>query len=202
MPAQRSMLIPIRRTIPRWAFPTAAVPTVTQLSLSLTLLHPPDKNKHFRTEEIMRAFVTGSTGLLGNNLVRTLHQAGHEVWALARSKEKAQQTLGDMAARIIIGDLRNVAEFAPCLKGVDVVFHTAAYFREYYNPGDHSNAVEFANVKGTMELAQAAHAMGVGKMVHTSSAGIVGLQADGSPGDERTPPWPGAARNLYLNSKR
>ncbi len=44
----------------------------------------------------MRAFVTGSTGLLGNNLVRTLHQAGHEVWALARSKEKAQQTLGDV----------------------------------------------------------------------------------------------------------
>ena len=29
----------------------------------------------------MRTFVTGSTGLLGNNLVRTLHQAGHEVWA-------------------------------------------------------------------------------------------------------------------------
>jgi uncharacterized protein YbjT (DUF2867 family) len=37
----------------------------------------------------MRAFVTGSTGLLGNNLVRILLQAGHEVWALARSKEKS-----------------------------------------------------------------------------------------------------------------
>src|SRR6266550_7821408 len=113
MSARRSMPTAIRRTIPRWAFPTAAVPTVTQLSLSLTHLHPRDKNKHFLTEEIMRAFVTGSTGLLGNNLVRTLHQAGHEVWALARSKEKAQQTLGDMAARIVVGDIRKVAEFAP-----------------------------------------------------------------------------------------
>ncbi len=150
----------------------------------------------------MRAFVTGSTGLLGDNLVRTLHQAGHEVWALARSKEKAQHMLGDMAARIVVGDIRKVAEFAPCLKGADVVFHTAAYFREYYIPGDHSNAVEFTNVKGTMELAQAAHAMGVSKMIHTSSSGIVGLQADGSPGDERTPPWQGATSNLYLNSKR
>jgi dihydroflavonol-4-reductase len=150
----------------------------------------------------MRAFVTGSTGLLGNNLVRTLHQAGHEVWALARSKEKAQQTLGDMAARIVVGDIRKVAEFAPCLKGADVVFHTAAYFREYYKPGDHSNDVELTNVRGTMELAQAAYAMGVGKMIHTSSSGILGLQADGSPGDERTPPWPGAASNLYLSSKR
>jgi nucleoside-diphosphate-sugar epimerase len=39
----------------------------------------------------MRALVTGSTGLLGNNLVRTLLDAGHEVWALAGSKEKAQR---------------------------------------------------------------------------------------------------------------
>jgi dihydroflavonol-4-reductase len=53
-----------------------------------------------------------------------------------------------------------------------------------------------------LELAQAAHAMGVSKMIHTSSASIVGLQADGSPGDERTPPWSGATSNLYLNSKR
>jgi dihydroflavonol-4-reductase len=149
----------------------------------------------------MRAFVTGSTGLLGNNLVRTLLQAGHEVWALARSKEKAQRELGDTAARIIVGDVRNVAEFAYDLRGADVLFHTAAYFREYYNPGDHSNAVELTNVTGTMDLAQAAHAMGVGKMIYTSSAGIIGLQPDGSPGDEQTPSWPGAATNLYLKSK-
>lgn len=41
----------------------------------------------------MRALVTGSTGLLGNNLVRTLLDAGHEVWALARSKEKHDESL-------------------------------------------------------------------------------------------------------------
>jgi dihydroflavonol-4-reductase len=150
----------------------------------------------------MRAFVTGSTEILGNNLVRILHQAGHEVWVLARSKEKAQQTLGGAAARIVVGDLQRVAEFAPYLKGADVVFHTAAYFREYYKPGDHSNAIEVTNVKGAMELAQAAQAMGVGKMIHTSSSGIIGLQSDGSSGDETTPPWPGATSNLYLNSKR
>jgi dihydroflavonol-4-reductase len=149
----------------------------------------------------MLAFVTGSTGLLGNNLVHALFQAGHEVRALARSTEKAQRELGDTAARIIVGDVRNVAEFAYGLRGIDVVFHTAAYFREYYNPGDHSNAVELTNVRATMELAQTAHAMGVGKMIYTSSASIIGLQPDGSPGDEQTPSWPGTARNLYLKSK-
>jgi dihydroflavonol-4-reductase len=150
----------------------------------------------------MRAFVTGSTGLLGNNLVRILHQAGHEVWALARSKEKARRELGDTAAHIVVGDVRNLAEFANALRGVDVVFHTAAYFREYYSPGDHSDAVELTNVRGTMELAQTAHAMGVRKMIHTSSAGIIGLHPDGSPGDEQTPPWPGTMKNLYLKSKK
>ncbi len=94
----------------------------------------------------MRAFVTGSTGLLGNNLVRILLNAGHEVWALARSKEKAQRELGDTAARVVLGDIRNVANFAYELRGIDAIFHTAAYFREYYNPGDHSNAIELTNV--------------------------------------------------------
>jgi len=149
----------------------------------------------------MRTFVTGSTGLLGNNLVRILLQAGHEVWALARSKEKARRELGDTAARIVVGNIRNVPEFAYDLKGIDVVFHTAAYFREYYNPGDHSKIIELTNVRSTLELAQAAHAMGVGKMIHTSSAGTVGWQPDGSPGDEQTPPWPGTKKNLYLQSK-
>jgi dihydroflavonol-4-reductase len=60
----------------------------------------------------MRAFVTGSTGLLGNNLVRTLLDAGYEVWALARSKARAQRELGHTAARVVVGDIRNVADFA------------------------------------------------------------------------------------------
>jgi dihydroflavonol-4-reductase len=150
----------------------------------------------------MRAFVTGSTGLLGNNLVRTLIGAGHEVLALARSRQKAARELGDTQARIVIGDMTQVAGFADALSGVDVVFHTAAFFREYYAPGDHSRIVDRINVESTLELARTAHALGVRKMVHTSSAGIVGVRADGSPGDENTSPWPGVDKNLYLRSKR
>jgi dihydroflavonol-4-reductase len=150
----------------------------------------------------MRAFVTGSTGLLGNNLVRTLLGAGHEVLALARSRQKATRELGDTRARIVIGDITRVDGFADALSGVDVVFHSAAFFREYYAPGDHSDAIDRINVKSTLELARTAHARGVRKMIHTSSAGIVGVKADGSPGDEETPPWPGVGKNLYLHSKR
>lgn len=149
----------------------------------------------------MRTFVTGSTGLLGNNLVRTLLAAGHEVRALARSKLKAERELGDTRAQVVIGDITNVAGFAAALTGVDVVFHTAAYFREYFTPGDHAGVVDRINVESTLALAQTAHARGVKKMIDTSSAGIIGIQADGSPGDERTAPSPLVAKNLYVQSK-
>ena len=150
----------------------------------------------------MRAFVTGSTGLLGNNLVRTLLKAGHEVVALARSASKGTRELGDTSARIVIGDMADIAGFADALEGVDVVFHTAAYFREYYAPGDHTRIIERINVDATMELARAAHSRGVAKMVDTSSSGIIGLESDGSPGNEQTPPSPLTETNLYLMSKR
>jgi len=149
----------------------------------------------------MRAFVTGSTGLLGNNLVRILLNAGHEVWALARSKEKAQRELGDTAARVVLGDIRNVANFAYELRGIDAIFHTAAYFREYYNPGDHSNAIELTNVKGTMELAQAAHAMGVRKMIYPVQPASSDCSLMVRLGMSRRLLL-GAAKNLYLDSKR
>lgn len=150
----------------------------------------------------MLAFVTGSTGLLGNNLVRTLLREGHRVRALARSHEKAKRELGDTDAQVVVGDMNDVAGFADALDGVDVVFHNAAYFREYYAPGDHAEIIDRINVRATVELARVAHARRVTKMIHTSSAGIIGVRNNGSPGDEQTPPWPGVKRNLYLASKR
>lgn len=150
----------------------------------------------------MRAFVTGSTGLLGNNLVRTLRAAGHEVRALARSKEKAAHELADTGAEVVIGDMAHVAGFADALTGVDVVFHTAAYFRESFGPGEHARNIDRINVDATLESAQAASTRGVRKMIDTSSAGIIGVKADGSAGDERTPASPLVEKSLYLGSKR
>jgi len=51
----------------------------------------------------MKIFVTGSTGLLGSNLVRSLHDHGHQVSALVRSPEKARALLGSRA-RLVEGD--------------------------------------------------------------------------------------------------
>jgi dihydroflavonol-4-reductase len=148
-----------------------------------------------------KVFVTGATGLLGNNLVRLLVEQGYEVVGLVRSEEKAKHLLGDVKMTVVKGDMRDVPGFAQALDGCHTVFHTAAYFREYYGPGDHAPALEEINVKGTLALMDEADRLGVRRFVHTSSAGTVGMRPDGSPGDEDTPPSPEQLRNLYFKSK-
>ena len=149
----------------------------------------------------MRAFVTGATGLLGSNLVHALLEHGHEVRGLVRSPEKAQRIFPDGKIELVTGNVRDVATFAESLVGCDALFHTAAYFREYYQPGDHKAMLEKINVQGTIDLLIAAEKHGVKKAVHISSAGVIGRKPDGSPGDENTPPDEHASSNLYFASK-
>src|SRR5262249_21871297 len=98
------------------------------------------------SSQISIAFVTGATGLLGNNLVPLLVSRGVHVRALARSPRKAEQQFAGLPVEIVIGDMSNVASFAPKLRGVDVLFHTAAYFRDSYKGGTHRKALIDTNV--------------------------------------------------------
>lgn len=149
----------------------------------------------------MKALVTGATGQLGNNLVRALLQKGWQVRALARSVEKAQRLLGDTNAEIMIGDMEHVAGFAHALDGVDAVFHTAAYFREYFDIGDHWAKLKQINIDATLELMTLAEHYGVRKFIHTSSSGVIGPREDGKPADETAKAGHLAHENLYFRSK-
>ncbi|NJM06011.1 SDR family oxidoreductase [Candidatus Gracilibacteria bacterium] len=149
----------------------------------------------------MRAFVTGSTGLLGNNLVRALLVAGHEVVALVRSRSKAQRQFGDLEVEIVEGDILQPERFVAALKGCDAFFHTAAFFREYYQPGDHQETLRVTNIDATIALLNAAEAAGVQQTIYVSSSGVIGMQPDGRPGDETTGPDKRSLENLYFRSK-
>lgn len=150
----------------------------------------------------MRAFVTGTTGLLGSNLTRALLQAGHQVKGLVRSQEKAARVFKDTpGVEFVTGDMNNIPGFAPALAGCDVLFHTAAFFREYYQPGDHKGTLEKINVQGTIDLLIAAEKYGVSRAIHTSSSGVIGNKENGAPGDESTLPDKHAESNLYFASK-
>jgi dihydroflavonol-4-reductase len=149
----------------------------------------------------MQAFVTGSTGLLGNNLVRLLIEQGYSVKALVRSKEKAAKLFGNLDLSLVVGDMLDVESFASELAGCDVLFHTAAYFREYYQPGNHWQMLEDINVKGTIRLLGEAEKQGVKKVIYISSSGAVGMKSANIASDETTPIDPTIVKNLYFKSK-
>jgi dihydroflavonol-4-reductase len=149
------------------------------------------------------AFVTGSTGLLGSNLVRLLLAEGWHVKALARSASKAKSQFADLQSprlEPIIGDLSAPATYSQHLSGVDVLFHTAAYFRESYQGGTHDNALVKVNVEGTLQLLRAAAAAGVSRAVHTSSIATL-RNVSGTTLQEDDLAEPDQAVDAYYRSK-
>jgi dihydroflavonol-4-reductase len=146
------------------------------------------------------AFVTGATGLLGSNLCRSLVAQGWQVKGLVRSIDKAQRCLGDSSIEFVSGDMENVPAFVPALAGVDVVFHTAAFFREYYQPGEHWQQMHRINVDATMELLQSAEAQGIKRTIFTSSSGVIQGQPDQA-ADESAAYNEFAEKNLYFKTK-
>lgn len=130
------------------------------------------------------AFVTGATGLLGNNLVRELVARGFAVKALVRSPAKAQQQFaGLQGVELVLGDMADVPAFANALQGCDVVFHTAAFFRDNYKGGSHWPALKRINVDGTQQLIEHAYRAGIRCFIQTSSIAVLN-GAPGTPIDE------------------
>ncbi|MFJ2538969.1 MULTISPECIES: SDR family oxidoreductase [unclassified Pseudomonas] len=119
------------------------------------------------------AFVTGATGLLGNNLVHALLKRNIKVKALVRSVEKARKQFGSLPVEFVEGDMLNVDAFSHALQGCDALFHTAAYFRDSYKGGKHWQKLYDTNVTGTEQLLQAAYAAGIRRAVHTSSIAVL-----------------------------
>lgn len=70
----------------------------------------------------MKVFVTGATGYIGRPLVKRLLTEGHEVFALVRDTNKADD-LCNQGAILIKGDVLSVDAVAPA--NIDAVIHLA-----------------------------------------------------------------------------
>ena len=145
---------------------------------------------------IKSALVTGATGSLGNNLVRLLVSREVRVKALVRSREKAEQQLASLPVEIVVGEMTNVSGFAKELNGMDMIFHTAAYFRDNYKDGKHWKQLFAANVLGTAHLFSEANKTRVRRIVHTSSVAALSA-APGKTIDETMRRNPEEADDYY-----
>lgn len=129
------------------------------------------------------AFVTGSTGFLGLNIVEQLVDAGWDVLALRRSTSRTSD-LDKFDIKQVEGDVTDLESLRRTIPdGIDVVFHGAADTSLWTLNNERQMKI---NVQGTKNVVQVALEKGAKRLVHTSSIGAFGKQ-DGVTLTEETP---------------
>ena len=137
-----------------------------------------------------RVLVTGSSGHLGEALVRVLREQGRDVVGLDLLASPFTTTVGPVTDRALV---------RRCLAGVGAVLHVATLHKPHV--GSHTRqAFVDTNVSGTLALLEEAVAAGVGSFVFTSSTSVFGRALTPRPGEaaawitEEVTPVP---RNIY-----
>ena len=135
----------------------------------------------------MRVLVTGGTGFTGTALVKRLLVMGHAVVALDYKEGLQSDDLRAKGAEILTGSVTDRQVVEQSMKGVEVVFHLAAAFRELHKPNSFYDEV---NVGGTQVVLSAARRHDVRKFIYCSTCGVHGNVAR-PPADEDAPIRPG-----------
>jgi len=131
----------------------------------------------------MRAFITGGSGFIGSHLIDALLKDGWQIRALAHSA----QILQERPVEVVRGDIADSELLKESLKGTDVLFHLAsALGSAKISRGEFFRV----NAAGTEAVLRAAEDAKVGRVVHCSSAGVLGAVKDGDIADESYPPRP------------
>jgi nucleoside-diphosphate-sugar epimerase len=131
----------------------------------------------------MKILVTGGTGFTGKALVRRLLSDGHQVVALDFQEGLKTEELRDWGAEVVIGTVTDKEIVDQCMKGVEIVHHLAAAFRQMNVPKSYYRDV---NVQGTRNVLEAAFRENVKKFIYCSTCGVHG-NVDNPPADENAP---------------
>lgn len=124
--------------------------------------------------------VTGAGGFIGSHLVEELVKLGYGVRAFVKynsfnSWGWLDYVSGDVKENIDVfsGDIRDPYGVKKALRGCDAVIHLAALIAipySYHSPDTYVDT----NVKGTLNVLQAAKELGVRKVIHTSTSEVYG----------------------------
>jgi dTDP-glucose 4,6-dehydratase len=128
----------------------------------------------------MKVLVTGADGFIGSHLTEAVVRAGHDTRAFVfynsfNSWGWLDRCAPDVKGRfeVFAGDIRDPHGVRTAMKGCDAVLHLAALIAipySYHSPDTYLDT----NVKGTLNVVQAARDLGVAKVVHTSTSEVYG----------------------------
>src|SRR2546427_179108 len=137
-----------------------------------------------------RVLVTGADGVIGSHLAERLVAEGARVKALAQySSLNSWGWLEDVPClpdiEVVTGDIRDPHFCLKLCAGAEIIFHLAALIPIPFSYIAPDSFLE-TNVKGTLNICQAARAHGAARLIHTSTSEVYGT-AQYVPMDERHP---------------
>jgi len=124
--------------------------------------------------------VTGADGFIGSHLTEALVRAGYKVRAFVLYNSFNSWGWLDRCApevngkfEVFAGDIRDPHGVRTAMQGCDAVLHLAALIAipySYHSPDTYVDT----NIKGTLNIVQAARELGLSKVIHTSTSEVYG----------------------------
>jgi UDP-glucose 4-epimerase len=121
----------------------------------------------------MDYLVTGGAGFIGSHLVRALLEQGANVRILDDFSSGRKDNLQGLDVQVVQGDVRDASCVAEAVRGVNVIFHEAAFVSVPESMEKPQECFD-VNVAGTSVLFEAARKAGVQRVVIASSAAVYG----------------------------
>ena len=128
----------------------------------------------------MKVLVTGADGFIGSHLTEALVRLGYHVKAFVLYNSLSSYGWLDRCQKdvfgkfeIYMGDIRDPHGVKKAMEGCDAVLHLAALIAipySYHSPDTYIDT----NIKGTLNILQAARELGVKRIIHTSTSEVYG----------------------------
>lgn len=127
-----------------------------------------------------KILITGADGFIGSHLTEALVRQGYEVRAFVLYNSFSTWGWLDQCAddtkgkfEVFAGDIRDPYGVKEAMRGCDFVLHLAALIAipySYHSPDTYVDT----NIKGTLNVLQAARELNVSRVVHTSTSEVYG----------------------------